>query len=244
MSTLSCSSCEVCSAMPRCSRFVAGLAALGAAAALLLPAAPAAAATHCTGWGALPVRVALHQNRTVVRITLTGSTGCHDQRTDNGATATMVDPTGRREDMRWRHFGGVQSMTMYVNLVHSGSYRLRNGNVQVYDRRYERVPWSWHRTSMIVKRAAHFSNVAASGGVVSGRAFVFTKYGWSGYRGKRVYVLRRAVGSPTWHTLGSTRAAAHGVVRYRTATSSGYVYRLVLNATPSVWNARSAQVRG
>ena len=230
--------------MPSSTRLVASIAALGAAGAMALPALPAAAATHCTAWGAMPAHVALHRDRTVVRLTLRGSSGCHNQRTDNGATATMVDPTGQREDMRWRHFGGVQSMTMYVNLAHSGRYQLRNGNVQVYDRSYERVPWSWNRTSMVVKRAAHFSNVAASGGVVSGRAFVYTKYGWSGYRGKRVYVLRRAAGSPSWHTLGSTRAAVHGVVRYRTVTSSRYVYRMVLNATPSVWNARSAQVRG
>lgn len=230
--------------MPSSTRFVAAIAALGAAGTLLLPADPAAAATQCTAWGAMPAHVALHQNRTLVRITLEGSSGCHNQRTDNGATATLVDPTGRREDMLWRHFGGVQTLTMYVNLVHSGSYGLRDGNVQVYDQRYERVPWSWNRTSMIVKRAAHFSDVVASGGIVSGRAFVFTKYGWSGYRGKRVYVLRRAVGSSSWRTLGSTLAGAHGIVGYRTATSSGYVYRMVLNATPSVWNARSAQVRG
>ena len=230
--------------MPSYPRIVAGIAAVGAAGALLLPAAPAAAATHCTAWGAMPARVALHQNSTVVRITLTGSSGCHNQRTDNGATATLFDATGKQEAMRWRRFGGVQSVVMYVDLVHSGRYELRDGNVQVYDQRYERVPWSWNDTSMIVKRAAHFSNVAASSGVVSGRAFVFTKYGWSGYRGKRVYVQRRAAGSSTWHTLGSVRAAAHGVVRYRTVTSSRYVYRLVLNATPAVWNARSAQVRG
>jgi hypothetical protein len=33
-------------------------------------------------------------------------------------------------------------------------------------------------------------------------------------------------------------------VRFGTATSSRYVYRMVLNATGAVWNARSAQVRG
>ena len=225
-------------------RIVAGIAAIGIAGAVLAPAAPAAAAAHCTGWGAMPAHVALHNNRTVVRLTLTGSSGCHNQRTDNGATATLTEPNNKREDMRWRHFGGVQSVTMYINLVHSGRYELRNGNVQVYDQRYERVAWSWHRTIMIVKRAAHISNAAASGGVVSGRAFVYTKYGWSGYRGKRVYVQRRPVGSSSWRTFGSTRAAARGVVRYGTATSARYLYRMVLNATPAVWNARSAQVRG
>ncbi len=230
--------------MPKSVRFFAAVTALGLAGALLAPAAPAVAAAHCTAWGSMPAHVALHRNRTVVRITLTGSSACHGQRTDNGATAALVEPTGRREDMRWRHFGAAQSVIMYINLVHSGGYQLRNGNVQVYDQQYERVPWSWNRTSMIVKRAAHFSDVAASGGVVSGRAFVYTKYGWSGYRGKRVYVQRRSAGSSNWHTLGSTRAAAHGVVRYRAATSSRYVYRMVLNATRAVWNARSAQVRG
>ena len=43
----------------------------------------------------MPARVALHQDRTVVTIMLRGSAGCHNQRTDNGATASLVYPSGR-----------------------------------------------------------------------------------------------------------------------------------------------------
>ena len=192
----------------------------------------------------MPKRVALHSSRTDLTIVLRGTAGCHNQRTDNGATATFVDPTGSREDMRFRHFGSTQSVAMYVNLVRSGRYVLRDGNVQVYDHSYERVAWSWNPTAVIVKRAAHIFRPSASGGVVSGRAMRYTKYGWSGYQGKRVFVQRRPVGTSAWHALGSVRAARKGIVRFRTPTSSRYQYRMYLTATSAVWGAASAAVRG
>ena len=144
--------------------------------------------------------------------------------------------------MRWRHFGGTQKVTMYVNIVRSGSYVLRNGNVQVYDHRYERVAWSWHRTTMVVKRAAHVFRPSASGGVVSGRSMRYGKYGWTGSR-QRVWVQRKPVGGSSWHTLGSAVPSRKGVVSFRTATSSGYLYRMLAHATNTVWGT-SVTVRG
>ena len=230
--------------MPGSRRLAAAATAFALASAVLVPSAPADAATHCTAWGAMPKRVALHKSRTELTIVLRGTAGCHDQRTDNGATATLVAPAGKREDMRFRHFGSTQSVAMYVNLVHAGKYVLKNGNVQVYDQRYERVAWSWRTTAVVVKRAAHVFGPQASGGVVSGRAMRYTKYGWSGYQGKRVFVQRRPVGSQSWHTLGSVLAPRKGFVRYRTATSSRYQYRMYLTATSAVWGASTPAVRG
>lgn len=225
-------------------RLTAAAAALAVAGATLTPAAPAVAATHCTAWGAMPRRVALHHNKTVVTITLRGSAGCYNQRTDNGATATLVRPSGAGDSMRWRHFGSTQQVIMYVNLVRSGTFRLKHGNVQVYDHSYRQVPWSWVRTTMVVKRAAHISDPAASGGVVSGRARHFTMYGWRDYTGTRVFVQRRPVGTSRWTTLGSVYAGKHGDVAYATRTSARYQYRLSLRASTKVWGARSAIVRG
>ncbi|HEY8301886.1 MAG TPA: hypothetical protein VIG48_08305 [Jatrophihabitans sp.] len=225
-------------------RLLAAAAALAVAGATLTPVAPAVAGTHCTARGAMPRRVALHQDKTVVTITLRGSAGCHNQRTDNGATATLVRPSGAGDSMRWRHFGSTQSVIMYVNLVRPGTFDLKNGDVQVYDHSYRQVPWSWVRTTMVVKRAAHISHPAASGGVVSGRAKQFTKYGWQGYAGKRVFVQRRAVGTSGWTTLGSVFAGKYGGVGYATRTSARYEFRLVLRASDTVWNARSTIVRG
>jgi hypothetical protein len=219
-------------------------AAVAIASAALVLSAPAGAATHCTAWGAMPARLALHTDRTVVKIVLRGSSGCHDQRTDNGASAALYYPAGSHEDMRWRHFGGTQAVTLYVNIVRSGTFTLSHGNVQVYDRRYERVPYSWTTTRMAVKRAARIVHVSASGGVVAGRAIAFTKYGWTGYHGKRVYVQRRPAGSGRWHTLGSVQPAGNGRFRFYTPTTSRYVHRMYLTASANVWNARSVQVRG
>jgi hypothetical protein len=192
----------------------------------------------------MPKRIALHNSRSELTIVLRGTAGCYHQRTDNGAHASFVDPTGSREDMVFRHFGSTQSVTMYVNLTPTGRYVLRNGNVQVYDQRYERVAWSWRTTAVVVKRAAHIFRPRASAGVVAGRAMRYTKYGWSGYRGKRVFVQRRPVGSRSWHTLGSVRAAGKGFVRFRTATSSRYEYRMYLTAASAVWGATTPAVRG
>ena len=146
--------------------------------------------------------------------------------------------------MRWRHFGSTQSVILYVNLVRPGTFELKNGDVQVYDHSYRRVPSSWVRTTMVVKRAAHVFGPAAAGGVVSGRAKQFTEYGWQGYGGKRVFVQRRAVGGSRWTTLGSVRAGTHGGVGYRTRTSPRFEYRLLLRGTTTVWGARSRIVRG
>jgi hypothetical protein len=230
--------------MPLSRRLAAAVAALGVACVVLVPSAPAGAATHCTAWGAMPKRVALHASRTDLKIVLRGTAGCYNQRTDNGARANFVDPTGSREDMLFRHFGSTQSVAMYANLAHSGRYVLRNGTVQVYNHRYERVAWSWRTTAVVVKRAAHIFRPRASGGVVSGRAMRFTKYGWSGYRNKRVFVQRRLVGTRSWHALGSIRAARQGIVRFATPTSARYQYRMYVTATPAVWGAASAAVRG
>lgn len=228
----------------RTGRLTAGVAAVAVATATLLPAGPAAAATHCTARGAMPHRVALRQDKTVVKIVLRGSSGCHDQRTDNGATATLVRPSGAGDSMRWRRFGSAQGVTMYVNIVRSGTFRLERGDVQVYNHSYRQVPWSWVRTSMVVKRAAHIFHPAASGGLVTARAKRFSTYGWEGYSGKRVFVQRRAIGTASWHTLGSVHADEHGRVRYATATTPRYRYRLTLRASDRVWNARSRSVRG
>jgi hypothetical protein len=225
-------------------RLTAVAAAAAVTAATLLTAAPAAATTRCTAHGAMPRRVALHQNKTVIRIVLRGSAGCHDQRTDNGATARLVRPSGAADAMRWRHFGSVQGVTMYVNIVRSGTFRLKGGNVQVYNHRYQRVPWSWTPTTMVVKRDAHISHVSAADGAVSGRAKRYTMYGWQSYARKRVFVQRRAAGSAGWHTIGSAYANKQGRVHYATATSSRYDFRLTVRATDEIWGARSRAVRG
>jgi hypothetical protein len=227
----------------RSARITAAAAATAVAAALV-PTAPAAAATHCTAWGALPHHVALHRNKTVVKIVLRGSAGCDDQRTDNGATATLQRPSGAGDALRWRHFGAVQGVTMYVNVVRSGTFRLKSGDVQVYNQRYQRVPWTWRPTAMVVKRAAHIAHVSAAGGVVSGRAKHFTMYGWQSYAHKRMFVQRRTVGSSAWHTIGSRLADNRGWVHYRTPTSARDDYRLTLRGTDEIWNARSRAVRG
>jgi hypothetical protein len=133
---------------------------------------------------------------------------------------------------------------MYVNIVRSGTFRLKGGNVQVYNQRYRRVPWSWTPTTMVVKRAAHISHVSAAGGVVSGRAKHYTMYGWQSYARKRVFVQRRAVGSSGWHTVGSVYASKQGWVHYATSTSSRYDFRLVVRASDKIWDAHSRAVRG
>lgn len=225
-------------------RFLAGVAALAVGAVTLLPGAPAEAATRCIAHGAMPHRVALHQNKTVVKIVLRGSSGCHDQRTDNGATATLVRPSGAGDPMRWRHFGSTQGVTMYVNIVRSGTFRLEHGDVQVYNHSYRRVPSSWVRTSMVVKRAAHLSHVSASGGVVNGRAKHFTTYGWQSYAHKKIFVQRRPVAASDWHTIAARDSGRRGWVHVPVPTSSQYDYRLTLRATDKVWNARSNAVRG
>jgi hypothetical protein len=230
--------------MPVSRRLAAAITAFGVASAVLVPSAPAGATTRCTAWGAMPTRVALHSSRTDLTIVLRGSAGCYHQRTDNGARARFVDPTGSREDMLFRHFGSTQSVTVYVNIARPGRYVLRDGNVQVYDHSYERVAWSWRRTAVVVKRAAHIFRPRAGGGIVSGRTMRYTKYGWSGYRGKRVFVQRRPVGTSTWHALGSVLAARKGYVRFATATSSRFQYRMYVTATSAVWGASSAAVRG
>jgi hypothetical protein len=230
--------------MPVSRRLAAAATAFGLASAVLVPSAPAGAATHCTAWGAMPRRVALHASRTDLTIVLRGTAGCYHQRTDNGARARFVDPSGSREDMLFRHFGSTQSVAMYANLAHSGRYVLRHGNVQVYNHSYERVAWSWRTTAVVVKRAAHIFRPRASGGVVSGRAMRYTKYGWAGYRGKRVFVQRRPVGTRAWHSLGSVRAAHKGIVRFATPTTSRYQYRMYVTPTSAVWGAASTAVRG
>jgi hypothetical protein len=227
------------------SRIVSGTAALVAAVAIAAVPLPFANATaNCTAWGALPARVALHTDKTVVKIVLRGTSGCRNRRTDNGASASLVYPAGSREDQRWRHFGDTQAVTLYVNIVKSGRFELRRGNVQLYDDRYERVPWSWRATSMVVKRGARIVHVSAQDGVVAGRALVYTKYGWAGYSAVPVYVQRRAVNAAGWHTLGSVRPGRNGRVAYRTATSARYVYRMITHATATAWNAASVSVRG
>lgn len=216
----------------------------GVVAATLAPAPPAAAATRCTAWGAMPARVALHSEKTVVKIVLRGTSGCRNQRTDNGASAWLVYPSGSREDQRWRHFGAAQSVALYVNIVKSGRFDLRHGDVQVYNAKYERVSWSWRATTMVVRRAARIVHLSVGGGIVAGRALVYTKYGWAGHSDVPVVVQRRRVNSSTWRTLGSMRPAAGGRFRFATATSSRFVYRVIQRATTNAWNANSVQVRG
>ena len=228
-------------------RLTAGLVTAAAAIAVLVPSVPAAATADCTARGSLPARVSLRGDRTVVTSVLVGTSGCHGRPTDNGASAYLYEPGGTRnsaEFLRWRHFGSSQTVTLYINLARIGKYVLRDGNVQLYDQTYRRVSWAWQVTTMWVKRAARIIHVSAAGGVVAGRAQSYTEYGWTGYHRKLVYVQRRPVGSSTWHTLGSVRPAANGVVRYRTATSGRYVYRLFLYASTTVWNTQSASVRG
>lgn len=225
-------------------RVATAVALAGAAAAVFVAPAPAAAAPECTAHGTLPAKVSLHGDHVVIHSVLHGSAGCRGQRTDNGASATLHRPHDTNEDLRWRKFGKAQQIDLYINLDHAGKYVLDAGDVQVYGWDYRQVNYRWRTTTMIVKHAGRFQHTRAAGGVVSGRAQHYGKFGWAGTRGATVHLQRRVVGTSTWHTVGSEHAGSGGSVRFSTPTNVHHQYRLAFAKTTTVWGAHSHPVTG
>jgi hypothetical protein len=228
----------------RAIRWIASAAAVLGAAALVAAPSASAASAHCTAYGALPAHVSMHSDRVVVHVVLRGSSACHGEMTDNGASAYLHRPGHPKEALRWRKFGSSQRVELYINLDHTGRYAVNSGDVQVYDNRYEQVDSSWRTTAMIVKHGARITHASAGGSTVTGWVQDYSKFGWAAYAHAKVYVQRRAVGSSTWHALGSTHADAQGRVSFHTVTSSNSVYRLSVHRTSSIWGAGSTGVQG
>ncbi|HEY2272190.1 MAG TPA: hypothetical protein VGH30_05425 [Jatrophihabitantaceae bacterium] len=226
--------------MPAC-RWLATVVVLGAGAVIVPITAPAGASSApCVAHGSLPGHVALGSNAVVVRSALRGSSTCHHQRTDNGATATLRRPGAPDEQLRWRHFGSVQKVKLYANIDAPGHYRLAGGNVQVYGHDYRQVDYRWRKTSMTVKRAARFVHTRESNGTIGGRAERYLKFGWRGYG--RVCVALERGGRHHWRTVTTRRTDRHGRVRF--TVSPGARYRLSFAKSTRVWGARSGSVRG
>jgi hypothetical protein len=223
--------------------WIATAAAIVGAAAVVPPAAQAAA-PRCAAHGSLPARVSLHRDHVVIHSVLRGSSGCHGQRTDNGASAMLHRPGSPDENLRWRRFGSTQKIDLYINLDRTGTYRITAGDVQLYNHRYRRVAYRWRNTAMIVKHAGRFTHVAAGTSSVGGRAEHYSKFGWTGYGGVAVHLQRRAVGSSEWRTLRTARADSSGRVSFATDTDASHRYRLSFGSTSAVWGATSKRVRG
>jgi hypothetical protein len=226
-------------------RIASVAAALGTLAALTVPAVSAAAAsTHCTAYGALPARVAQRADHVVVHVVLRGSSACHGEMTDNGASADLHHPGNPTEQLRWRKFGSSQTVDLYINLDNVGRYVLKSGDVQVYDRQYRQVGFTWRTTTMTVKHAARITHVSAGGSTVSARVQHYSKFGWQAYANRAVYVQRRVIGATTWRSLGSAHADSTGRVSFHVSTTSNHEYRLAIHQAPSVWGTASKSVRG
>jgi hypothetical protein len=222
--------------------WIVTIAAIAGAAAIAAPAE--AAAPQCTAYGSLPARVSLHRDHVVIHSVLRGSSDCHGQRTDNGASAMLHLPGNPDENLRWRRFGSLQKIDLYINLDRTGTYRITAGDVQLYNHRYRQVHYRWRNTTMIVKHAGRFTHVAAGASTVSGRAEHYSKFGWTGFGGVAVHLQRRAVASSEWRTLGTARADSSGRVWFATGTDASHRYRLSFGKTSSVWGATSKRVRG
>lgn len=220
---------------------------LGVAAGLVAPtaaAAAAAAAVPCAAYTAVPAAVSMHRDHVVVHAVLRGSAACYGQMSDNGATATLHRPGQPDENLRWRKFGGSETIGLRINLDHTGRYTITGGDVQVYGNDYRQVPYTWRSTVMTVKHAARIGRIAVAGSAVTGKVKHYTTFGWTNSSGVEVIVQRRAVGSSTWRRIGSTRTDASGRASFATPTSASHAYRMITPATPSLSPGRSKSVRG
>ena len=223
-------------------RWIAGAAALALGAVVVAGPTPpaAAAATTCVAHASLPARVTLDHDAVVVRTELRGSSACHHQRTDNGATANLHRPGEQREQLRWSSFDTTQRVKLYVNIDHTGRYRIGSGDVQVYKHDYEQVDYRWRPTSTIVKHGGRFVHTTAHAGTVSGRAERYTKFGWRGYDDAVVHLQTRRHGA--WRSVAHRRADSRGQVAF--AVHGARPYRLSFTKSPRVWGARSGTVAG
>ena len=229
----------------RATRWIASATAvLGATAAVAVPPAASAASTTCAAYAAVPAHVSMHKDHVVVHAVLRGSAACHNQMTDNGATATLHRPGQPDETLRWHQFGGSQTIGLRINLDHTGRYTISSGEVQLYDNSYRKVPYTWRSTVMTVKHATRISSVSAGGSAVTARVKHFTKFGWTASSDVKVVVQRRAVGSSTWHRIGATHTDSNGNAYFATPTSSSHAYRMITRTTPSLSRGQSKSVRG
>jgi hypothetical protein len=213
--------------------------ALASAAVTLDSGAAGAATARCTAWGTLPAHVSLGAKAVTVTMVLTGSSGCQGQGFDNGATATLRGPAGQPADpQRWKKFGAGERQTFAITLDKTGTYTLRNGNVQLYDGNSVRVPWTWRRTSTVVKHAAAFRHVTRSHSTITADLRTYTTQGWKAQSNDAV-VLQRRSGS-TWKSVVQERSSRSGAVAF--SLSTGGSYRLVSTANKYAASATSPTV--
>jgi len=219
------------------------IAALGGAtalAALLVPASGAAAGDSCTAWGTLPAHVALGPHGATIHTTLRGSAACTDADLDNGATA-LLDGPGRSGDvsMRWAHFGASDQVTYYATVNRIGTYRLVDGDVQVYDQQSIRIPATWHESQAVVKYRGRFTRLAIDGSGVSANLEAYGRSGWASQAGVRVTLQRRAADG-TWHAVARGRSTSGGRVHLEAKVRASGDYRLVSATTADTWGATRA----
>jgi hypothetical protein len=223
--------------LSRTTSVLAATGALATLAALLLPASGArASGGSCTAWGTLPARVVLGPSGATVRTSLHGTAGCRPGSFDNGGTAVLRGP-GRNDDvpMRWDRFGATDEAVYYPSLNEPGTYRLVDGETQIYDRDERHIPSTWHATSTVVKYKGRFVRVSTGGGVTA----TLQSYGYTGWAGHRRVVvhLQKRTASGTWRTVASARSGAGGRVHLAARASTSGNYRLVSATTASVWGA-------
>ena len=206
-------------------------------AALLVPASGAAGSTSCTAWGTLPARVALGPDGATIRTTLAGTAECRPGSVDNGGTATLAGP-GRRGDtpMHWGRFGDSDAVTYYATIERPGTYRLVDGQVQLYDADEVRMPFRWRDTSTVVKYRARLVHVAVAGGAVRATLQGYGPTAWTPLAGVRVVLEHRAADG-SWHAVRAARTGGAGRVALSGPARATADYRLVSASTGDVWGA-------
>jgi hypothetical protein len=221
--------------VPRLARVLAlSAAALGAAALVVVPGSGAGSATSCLAWASLPARVTLGARPVVVHTTLRGTAGCRPVTADAGSSGVLNGPGPSTQDfpLRWDSLGATDTATFYLSLSRPGTYRISDGDLQVYDARYIRIPSQWRSTSTAVKYAGRFAGVARRGATVHATLQYQTAYGWRAHTHVLVALQRRDAGA--WHTVARTRSSSSGAVNLRASSGS---YRLVSAATGVVWGS-------
>lgn len=206
------------------------------AAAVVVPTSGAGADSGCLVWGTLPTHVALSPQGVTMRTTLRGTSDCTGSTADNGATATLVGPSGEHSvPIRWYEIDGSDQVTLYPSLDRVGTYQLVDGQLQAYDAQYELIRSEWHATTMYVKYVGGFSGVSRSATDVSATLQMYGPTGW--YPHADVPVSLQESTSTGWHTIGSTRSSSSGSVHITAHTSTAHTYRLVSATSAHVWSA-------
>lgn len=223
--------------MARPTSALAALGSVAVLAALLVPTSGAAAGDSCTAWGTLPARVTLGPHGATIRTTLHGTAGCSDASLDYGATALLAGP-GRNDDvpLRWARFGDAEQATYYPTLNRPGTYRVVDGDVQVYDAQSIRIPSGWRDTRTVVKYRGRFTSVAVGRSGASATLQAYGHTGWAGQADVRV-ALQRRTARGSWRTIATGRSSGSGRLHLAARVNSSAAYRLVSATTADVWGA-------